>query len=126
MRAADLVRWAVTAAAPFALIVGFAHAQTGSDLTVAAIEDAGREAHSAALHHGRHVGMGDAPGHNERLADAGRGQPFGGVVTATGATTLTCFLATLIWSAGTASLRTRASALTAARNRRFAASMRRW
>ena len=32
MRAAGLVRWAVAALAPFALMVGFAHAQTGADL----------------------------------------------------------------------------------------------
>jgi NitT/TauT family transport system substrate-binding protein len=32
MRAAGLVRWAVAALAPFALMAGFAHAQTGSDL----------------------------------------------------------------------------------------------
>ena len=32
MRAAVLVRWAVVALAPFALMAGFAHAQTGSDL----------------------------------------------------------------------------------------------
>jgi NitT/TauT family transport system substrate-binding protein len=32
MRAAGLVRWAVAAVAPFALMAGFAHAQTGSDL----------------------------------------------------------------------------------------------
>jgi NitT/TauT family transport system substrate-binding protein len=32
MKAAGLVRWAVAVAAPFALMAGFAHAQTGSDL----------------------------------------------------------------------------------------------
>jgi hypothetical protein len=42
-------------------------------------------------------------------------QPPVAGVTAAGATTLTCFLATLIWSVGTASLRTRASAFTAAK-----------
>ena len=45
---------------------------------------------------------------------------------ALGATTLTCLRARLIWRAGTASLRTSASALRADRYRRCAASMRRW